>query len=488
MRMQFAKRCCPDAWPLFLSVHIRAHRLTVAPMSTLYDAGTQAARTPLFQNRLAQLIALQTDATVADARPRLDAFLDLVSGWLEAAGFSSTRHVVDGHPFLIAHRHEGDDLPTILSYSHGDVVPGMEGRWRDGLDPWTLTEVGEDWFGRGIADNKGQFLVNLTALETVLAAHGTLGANVTWLIEMGEEIGSPGLAQICDDQRAALSADMLLASDGPRVDVDRPTVFLGARGGATFRLDLIRREAGRHSGNFGGALRNPALEMAHALACITDRNGAIQIPAWTPGTIPKPTRAALEGLTPAGGAIDADWGAPGLSPAERIHAWSSAEVLAMHAGDPPAPVNAIPPRASAWVQLRFAPGTDDSALEAALRTHLDAHGFADVEITQEGPFFAASQTPVDHPAAQLIARAIAEGTGTPPVILPSLGGSLPNDIFCDGLGLPTVWVPHSFPGCSQHAPDEHLPKRLLHGATGVMAVALGALRGTSPSDLTGKRD
>lgn len=450
---------------------------------SLYQAGVAAAQSPDFHRRLAELIAFQTDATAPDAAPRLSAYLDHVSQWLTALEFTIARHEVEGHVFLVAHRIEGADLPTILSYSHGDVVPGMEGRWRDDLDPWTLTEVGEHWFGRGIADNKGQFLVNLTALETVLAKRGHLGANVTWLIEMGEEIGSPGLAAFCAAHADDLAADMLLASDGPRVAVDRPTVFLGARGGATFRLDLVHREAGRHSGNFGGALRNPALEIAHALACIADRHGALQIPDWTPGTIPDATRQALTGLTPAGGAIDANWGAPGLTPAERIHAWSSAEVLALHAGDPPTPVNAIPPRASAWVQLRFAPGTDDTRLEAALRAHLDGHGFADVAITQEGPFFAASQTPVDHPAAQLIARAIAEGIGTAPVILPALGGSLPNDIFRDGLGLPTVWVPHSFPDCSQHAPDEHLPRRLLHDATGVMSVALGALSGARPEDL-----
>lgn len=451
--------------------------------SALYDAGVSAAQTSAFQRRLAELIAYRTDATDPDNRAQISAYLAHVSGWLEAVGFTVARHAADGHPFLIAQRMEGSGLPTILSYSHGDVVPGMEGRWSDGLDPWTLTEVGEDWFGRGIADNKGQFLVNLTAVETILAQSGALGVNVIWLIEMGEEIGSPGLAKICNAQADALKADMLLASDGPRIAADRPTVFLGARGGATFRLDLELRAAGRHSGNFGGALRNPALEMAHALTSITDRDGALRIPDWTPGKIPDATRAALAGLTPAGGAIDADWGAPDLTPAERIHAWSSAEVLAFHAGDPPAPVNAIPPRASAWVQLRFAPGTDDTRLEAVLRTHLDAHGFADVSITQEGPFFAASQTPVDHPAAQIIARAIEDGTGIAPVILPALGGSLPNDIFRDGLGLPTVWVPHSFPGCSQHAPDEHLPKRLLHEATGVMSVALGALTGKRPEDL-----
>lgn len=451
--------------------------------SSLYELGHAAASRPAFKQRLADLIAFQTDATDPSNAAQIESFLTHVTGLLGAMGFAIARHDAGGHPFVIATRREGAARPTILSYSHGDVVPAMTGRWRDGLDPWALTEVGADWYGRGIADNKGQFLVNLTAVETLLEARGALGFNMVWLIEMGEEVGSPGLAEVCAAQAEVLRADMLLASDGPRADVDRPTVFLGARGGATFRLDLQRRAAGRHSGNFGGALRNPALEMAHALASITDRNGALQVEAWTPGDIPAATRKALTGLTPAGGAIDADWGAPDLTPAERIHAWSSAEVLAFHAGDPPAPVNAIPPRASAWVQLRFAPGTNDTQLEAALRAHLDAHGFGDVSITQEGPFFAASQTPVDHPAAALVVDAITEGTGTAPVVLPALGGSLPNDVFRDGLGLPTVWVPHSFPGCSQHAPDEHLPKRLLQDATGVMCVVLGAIGAARPEDL-----
>ncbi len=446
-------------------------------------AGQAAAAAPRFRARLAELIALRTDATASANATEIEAFLAKASEWLQSTGFTTERVEAAGHPFLIARRIEDPGLPTILSYSHGDTVPGMEGRWRDGLDPWTLTEVGPDWYGRGIADNKGQFLVNLTAVEATLALRGRLGVNLIWLLEMGEEIGSPGLEDVCGAYADLLKADMLLASDGPRLAADRPTVFLGARGGTTFRLDLVRRDAGRHSGNFGGALRNPAMEMAHVLTCITDRNGALQIPGWTPGTIPAATRDALRGLTPAGGAIDADWGADGLTPAERIHGWSSAEVLAVHAGDPPAPVNAIPPRASAWVQLRYAPGTDDSALEATLRAHLEAHGYADVQITPEGPAFRASQTPVDHPAVQYVIRAITQATGTAPVVLPALGGSLPNDIFRDGLGLPTIWVPHSYPGCSQHAPDEHLPKALLVEATGLMTAILGALAAASPEDL-----
>jgi hypothetical protein len=64
------------------------------------------------------------------------------------------------------------------------------------------------------------------------------------------------------------------------------------------------------------------------------------------------------------------------------------------------------------------------------------------------------------------AESIARTAGAGPAILPNLGGSLPNDVFAETLGLPTVWVPHSYAGCSQHAPDEHL----------LAAVARDALR------------
>jgi hypothetical protein len=45
--------------------------------------------------------------------------------------------------------------------------------------------------------------------------------------------------------------------------------------------------------------------------------------------------------------------------------------------------------------------------------------------------------------------------GIAPQILPNLGGTLPNAVFAQTLGLPTVWIPHSYAGCNQHAPDEH---------------------------------
>src|SRR5690606_25870848 len=155
-------------------------------------------------------------------------------------------------PFLIAERFEGEDLPTVLGYAHGDVVPGMDAGWQDGLSPWQMTERDDVWFGRGTADNKGQHTINLAALAVVLETRGRLGFSARFLFEMGEEVGSPGLRDICAAHSDLLAADVLIASDGPRLSATRPTIFLGSRGNVTFDLTINARQGGQHSGNWGG--------------------------------------------------------------------------------------------------------------------------------------------------------------------------------------------------------------------------------------------
>jgi hypothetical protein len=60
-------------------------------------------------------------------------------------------------------------------------------------------------------------------------------------------------------------------------------------------------------------------------------------------------------------------------------------------------------------------------------------------------------------------------SGRAPTVLPNIGGSLPNDIFADVLHLKTIWVPHSYAGCSQHAPNEHLLAPIVRQGLGLMA-------------------
>ena len=429
----------------------------IAAAQRWFDAGNLLAD-------IARRVAYRTESQRDDSLPDLRRYLTAEIGpSLAALGFDFRivdNAVAGAGPFLLAERHEDAALPTVLMYGHGDVVPGHDAQWRAGISPWTLTVDGDRWYGRGTADNKGQHSINIAALGQVLATRGRLGCNVKWLFETGEETGSPGLRAVCESERAALAADVFIASDGPRLAAATPTLFLGSRGAFNFDLTVSLREGGHHSGNWGGLIANPGTILANAIASLVDAHGVILCAGLRPPPIPESVRRALASIEPgepAGPPVDRDWGEPGLTPAERVFAWNSLEVLAFRTGNPDHPVNAIPPRASAHLQLRFVVGCDPAGFIASWRAHLDGHGFAQVAVTTgRMETMRATRLDPEHPWVKRVAASITATTGAPPAILPNLGGSLPNDCFADVLGLPTVWVPHSYPACSQHAPNEHM--------------------------------
>ena len=244
------------------------------------------------------------------------------------------------------------------------------------------------------------------------------------------------------------------------------TKITGANGSTDFVRIVIPGAQGKRAG--GSA---PTLGIVGRLGGIGARPGRIGLVSDGDGAVAA-VAAALADLEVGGGpddpAIDHDWGEPGLSPSEQVFGWNSLDMLTFGAGDPAKPVNAIPPVATAWCQLRFVVGTDWRALERHLRAHLDAAGFTDVQV-RVGMQAGATRLSPDNPWVRWAAASIERSTGLRPALLPNLGGSLPNDIFADLLGLPTLWVPHSYPACAQHAPNEHLLGSVAREGLAIMA-------------------
>jgi acetylornithine deacetylase/succinyl-diaminopimelate desuccinylase-like protein len=429
-----------------------------------------------FLRELDRRVAYPTESQNPERRDCLRAYLEEeLKPAFSQLGFS-TRLIespTGKNPYLLAEVRETASVPTILMYGHGDVVDGMVGEWRDNLDPWRTTISGNRVYGRGTADNKGQHSINLSALAAVRAARGgRLGFNAKFIVETGEEIGSPDLLQVCEALREELKADLFLASDGPRLSAERPTIFLGCRGGIRIHLDVNLREGSHHSGNWGGVLANPATILANAIATLVDGQGRLLLEQLKPPRLSNQIRATLADVKiepmPDEPALCANWGEEGLSAAERLYAWNTLEVLAISSGNIEKPANAIPGRAQAVLQLRFVVGTKIGQTVDAIRAHLSARGFPMVEVraTQS---FAASRTDFGSPWIDWAAQSIRHTTGKAPAVLPNFGGSLPNDVFSEALGLPTIWVPHSYPGCSQHAPNEHILLSVTEEALGIMA-------------------
>jgi acetylornithine deacetylase/succinyl-diaminopimelate desuccinylase-like protein len=219
-------------------------------------------------------------------------------------------------------------------------------------------------------------------------------------------------------------------------------------------------------------LANPATILASAIATLVDAKGRLQLDELKPPRLSNQIRQTLADVkiepTADEPALAENWGEEGLSDAERLYAWNTLEVLAMSSGNIEKPANAIPGRAHAVLQLRFVVGTKIEKAIDAIRAHLQRNGFPMVEVrgTQS---FAASRTDFDSPWINWVAASIRQTTGKAPAVLPNFGGSLPNDVFSEGLGLPTIWVPHSYPGCSQHAPNEHILLSVTEEALAIMA-------------------
>ena len=142
--------------------------VAIDAISDYFDEGT-------FQADLADLVSYETESQNPDQAAELGRYLrEAMEPRLKAMGFTCRIHdnpAPGAGPILTAERHEGDDLPTVLSYGHGDVIRAQTDQWRDGLHPFTLVEEGDRLYGRGTADNKGQHLINIAALEEIGRAH-----------------------------------------------------------------------------------------------------------------------------------------------------------------------------------------------------------------------------------------------------------------------------------------------------------------------------
>lgn len=133
----------------------------------------------------------------------------------------------------------------------------------------------------------------------------------------------------------------------------------------------------------------------------------------------------------------------------------------MVSGRPENPVNAVAPDARAHCQIRYTVDADTAQFEPALRAHLDAAGFPEIKIERAGIRMPASRTDPDHPWVRWTAASMQKSLGKHVQVIPNSGGGLPGDVFVDLLHVPLVWIPHSYNGCKQHGPNEHVLPALL---------------------------
>src|SRR5262249_30366049 len=166
--------------------------------------------------------------------------------------------------------------PTVLIYGHYDVQPPDPlHEWHS--PPFEPTVRGNDLYGRGASDDKGQLFVHVKALESYHRTTGMLPVNVKCLVEGEEEIGSPHLPAFLARNRDGLAADVAVLSDTRIPDPGRPAITFALRGGLSLELEVRGPRQDLHSGQFGGAVHNPLQALCEILAKLHDANGRVTI-------------------------------------------------------------------------------------------------------------------------------------------------------------------------------------------------------------------
>ena len=428
--------------------------------------------------------------------------IERLVAWMEktfaARGFETSRIETDGSPSLYAQRLVPDASATVLVYLQADGQPVDPTAW-DQPDPYVATlkerdDLGQwrplawsalderfdpDWrvFARSAADSKGPMAQFLMAIELLDGLGFTPAYNLKVIIDTEEELGSPNLAAAIERDRELLAADFLLIFDGPPHASNGPTVTFGARGIATVTLETYGPRVAQHSGHYGNFIPNPVFDMARILASLKDADGRVTVDGFYDGvTISDAERTLLRAVPDDEQQILADAGvaradavAPSLQEALQYPSLNVRGLRAAWVGDESRTI--IPPRATAELDIRLVKESDAERLIGLLRTHIESLGYViiDAEPTEAQRLgqprllkftydvsYGAFRSDFDSPAGVMARAGLQALYGEEPILIRTMGGSIPIAPLVETLGIPAATVPTVNIDNNQHSPNENL--------------------------------
>ena len=353
---------------------------------------------------------------------------------------------------------DADRAPTVLCYGHFDVQPA------DPLELWESPPFepeirGEYLYGRGVADDKGQLYLLLSAARE-LARTGELPVNVRFACDGEEESGGHSIVEFLEaDERGG---DAAVIFDSGMIARDRPAFDIATRGIAYFHVTLCTGERDLHSGLYGGAALNAAHALIKTLGAVVAVDGRLAEPLRE-GILP-PSEGELANWRelPAGAGELADQGA---RPADaraaedfyvRTFAEPALDVNGIDSGSPHIQKTVLPVRADANVSIRLAPGQDPDVIAGTLTRLLEdaapPGAELDVRLLAAAP---PAMVPADAKAIQLGLGAFERALGVRPLLIRS-GGSLPIVAAFADKGIATVITGFSLPNANLHSPNERL--------------------------------
>jgi acetylornithine deacetylase/succinyl-diaminopimelate desuccinylase-like protein len=409
-------------------------------------------------------------STLSEHKPDIRRAAEFARDQLRAAGLTSTELIEgEGNPLVYGEWLGAPGKPTVLFYGHYDVQPP------DPLDEWTSPPFepeirGDNIYARGACDDKGQVLIQIKAVESLMKSTGKLPVNVKFLLEGEEETGGEHIEAYVKTKPPRLKADAAVVCDTEMFAPDMPTICVGLRGLVYYELFVEGANHDLHSGVYGGAAPNPMQAVAEIICALKDRSGKILIPGFYDRVVP-PSQKEREAwarlpfdekeYTEKEMGARELVGEPGVPLFERVWARPTLEVHGIRGGfTGEGAKTVIPARATAKISTRLVadqrPEEAAEQFKAAVKAACPKGVTAEVKVVHSG---APSLTNPDNPFIHASAEAMKQVFGKETVYIRS-GGSIPIvGVFDSYLGIPSVMMGFGLPDDNLHAPNEkfHLP-------------------------------
>jgi acetylornithine deacetylase/succinyl-diaminopimelate desuccinylase-like protein len=388
---------------------------------------------------------------------------DIVIEMIDSVGAKAQRLETKGQPVVFGELNVGA-ARTLSSYNHYDVQPPEPLElWHH--DPWGGEIHDGKIYGRGIADDKGDFVARICAVEAIQKVRGQIATNIKFIVEGEEEIGSPNLEHFADQHKKLLQADACLWECGGLNANEVPELALGCKGIAYVQLSVQTAKADMHSAR-AAIIPNAAWRLTWALSTLKAQNEKILIKGFY-DKVRKPSaadRKALhaikfpeQAMKKLHGFKSYVLGLKGQAIQERLTFQPTCTICGVWSGYTGQGLKTVlPNQAFAKIDFRLVPDQDPHDIVKLLRKHLDAHGFSDVKAELLGGEKPA-RTPLDAPFAKLCAEAAKQIWGKTPIVLPLISGSGPMHALGAKFNIPTVMPAGvAYAGMNIHAPNENV--------------------------------
>jgi len=411
-----------------------------------------------------ELSRLLAQPSVAAQNLGIEDCAELVADALKLRGFSVSIMPTGGSPVVFGER-KGQGDATLISYNHYDVQPAEPLELWDS-PPFEPTLRDGRLYARGVSDNKGNFTARLHAIDAILDREGELPCNVKFIVEGEEEIGSVNLEPFVRANKDLLAGDVCVWEVGGVDHENAPIQMLGLRGICYVELRVRTATQDVHSGTGGSLFPNAAWRLVWALSTLKDPCENILLPGFYESVIPPTPREkeSLAQLPDMRAHYREVYGLEGflkgvddpLELAIQAVYQPTCTICGLNSGyQGEGSKTVLPAEASAKVDFRLVPDQRPQQVLAQLREHLDAHGFSDIEIVDLGGNPGARTDP-DHPAVVLAVRAAEDVYDKPTRINPMIGGSGPNFMFQEYLGVPIISNGANDADSRAHAPNESI--------------------------------